>query len=167
MKDWVLLGVRLALAGCLLPAATAHMFNVSGLALAFWMKGMPVAHGVAAACATAEMFGVVALALGLAPRLTVSALATSLVITTGALHRFWDVAGPARAVEQAFFTAGAATLAGLLLYAITGPGALSWQAFWKAAEAPAPQGAKKKPSRPRKPRPKPAPEEEAPVEAAA
>jgi uncharacterized membrane protein YphA (DoxX/SURF4 family) len=160
VKDWVLLGARLTLATCLLPAATAHAFNLSGLALSFWMKGMPLSHGVAAACATAELFGVLALALGIAPRLTVSAVAASLVVTTGTLHRFWDVAGPGRALEQAAFVAGAATLAGLALYAVTGPGAWSWQAFWKPVKAPPPEAAKKKPSRPRKPRPKPTGDEE-------
>lgn len=160
MKDWVLLGARLTLAACLLPTATAHVFNLSGLALSFWMKGMPLSHGVAAACATAELFGVLALALGLAPRLTVSAVAASLVITTGTLHRFWDVAGPGRALEQAAFVAGAAMLAGLALYAVTGPGAWSWQGFWNPVEAPAPEPARKKASRPRKPRPKPVSDDE-------
>jgi len=71
------------MAACLLPSAIAHVSNVSGLALSLWMKGMPFSHGVATACAIAELFGALALALGLAPRLTVSALASSLVFTTG------------------------------------------------------------------------------------
>jgi putative oxidoreductase len=157
VRDWTLLLARLAMAACLLPSAIAHVSNVSGLALSLWMKGMPFSHGVATACAIGELFGALALALGLAPRLTVSALASSLVITTGTLHRFWDVPGSARALEQAVFLGNAAMLAALAFYVVSGPGAWSWQAFWRPAASPAPQSAPKKQPRPRKPRAKAAP----------
>jgi putative oxidoreductase len=158
VRDWTLLLARLGIAACFLPSAIAHVSNLSGLALSLWMKGMPFSHGVATACAIAELFGALALALGLAPRLTVTALASSLVITTGTLHRFWDVPGAARALEQAIFLGNAAMLAALAFYVVSGPGAWSWQAFWKALPAPAaPQTTPKKQPRPRKPRAKAAP----------
>jgi uncharacterized membrane protein YphA (DoxX/SURF4 family) len=153
VSDWTLLLGRLGMAACLLPAAISHLFNVSGLALSLWMKGMPFSHGVATACAMAEVFGALALVLGLAPRLTVSALACALVIVTGTLHRFWDVPGAARTLEQAIFVGNAATLAALAFYAVSGPGAWSWQAFWKRP-APPVASVPKKPPRPRKPRAK-------------
>lgn len=169
MRDWTLLLARLAIAACLLPSAIGHVSNLSGLALSLWMRGMPFSHGVATGCAMAELFGALALVLGLAPRLTVSALASSLVITTGTLHRFWDVPGAARALEQAVFIGNAATLAALAFYLASGPGAWSWQGFWKAAPPPVPaQSTPKKASRPRKARPKaaPAPSDEELAEAA-
>src|SRR3954453_18575823 len=98
MKDWALLLSRLAVAACVLPTGTAHLFNVSGLALAFWMKGMPLSNDVATACALGEVFGAAGLALGLAPRLTAAMLTGSILVTTGTLHRFWDFAGPGRAL---------------------------------------------------------------------
>jgi putative oxidoreductase len=156
VSDWTLLLARLGIAACLLPAAITHLFNVSGLALSLWMKGMPFSHGVATACAMAEVFGALALVLGLAPRFTASALAFSLVIITGTLHRFWDVPGAARTLEQAIFVGNAAMLAALALYAVSGPGAWSWQAFWKRP-APPVQSVPKKQPRPRKPRAREAP----------
>ena len=48
-------------------------------------------------------------------------------------------------------------LAALALYVVSGPGAWSWQAFWRPAASPMPQSARKKQPRPRKPRAKAAP----------
>lgn len=153
----ILLLNRLLLAGCFLPAAIMRLANISGFAASLSMKGIPYGDIVATVIVLAEIFGPLALVLGLAPRLTASALIASLVITTGALHRFWDYGGLTRAGEQALFLANLGVLAGLLFYGLTGPGAWSWQAWWRGMSAPAKPAKKKRPSRPRAPKPKPAP----------
>ena len=136
MANWALLFARLTIAGCLVPAAIAHVSNISGFALSLWMKRMPAPNAVATACVMAEVFGALALVLGVAPRVTASVIVGSLVVTTGTLHRFWDVVGAARGAEQAIFVGNLAIVAGLGYYAVTGPGEWSWRAFWARLRMP-------------------------------
>jgi uncharacterized membrane protein YphA (DoxX/SURF4 family) len=151
-----LLAGRLILAASLVPVAIARATNVSGFGLQLWMKGMPYPTAVASGVVVAELIGPIALVLGLAPRLTASALIGTTVITTGILHRFWDLAGVARQAEQALFLAHAGLIAGLLFYAIAGPGGWSLTALWRRDAAKPRTGAKPRPrakpaaSRPRK-----------------
>jgi uncharacterized membrane protein YphA (DoxX/SURF4 family) len=118
---------------------------VSGFGLQLWMKGMPYPTAMASGVVVAELIGPMALVLGLAPRLTASALIGTTVITTGILHRFWDLAGAARQAEQALFLAHAGLIAGLLFYAVAGPGAWSFKALWSRGAAKPKPAAKRKP----------------------
>jgi uncharacterized membrane protein YphA (DoxX/SURF4 family) len=155
----VLLLNRLLLAGCFLPSAIGRAANISGFAATLTMKGMPYGDVVATVVVVAEVFGPLALILGLAPRLSASVLIAALVVTTGTLHRFWDYGGLTRQAEQAVFLSHLGVLAGLLFYTLTGPGAWSWQALWKgvgSSSKPA-KAKKRQPSRPRNPKPRPAP----------
>jgi putative oxidoreductase len=155
----ILLLNRLLLAGCFLPAAIGRIANISGFAATLTMKGVPYGDVAATLIVLAEVFGPLALVLGLAPRLSASALIVALVVTTGTLHRFWEYGGLTRQAEQAVFLSHLGVLAGLLFYALTGPGAWSWQAWWRglAGQAKPAKGKKRQPSRPRSPKPRPAP----------
>ena len=155
----ILLLNRLLLAGCFLPAAIGRATNVSGFAATLTRRGRPYGDVVATLVVLAEVFGPVALILGLAPRLSASALIAALVVTTGTLHRFWDYGGLTRQAEQAVFLSHLGVLAGLLFYGLMGPGAWSWQAWWRGShgQAKPAKGKKRQPSRPRTPKPRPAP----------
>lgn len=156
--DGVLLANRLLLAGCFLPPAIARAANISGFAAALTMKGIPYGDVVATLVVLAEVFGPLALMLGIAPRLTAGALLTATVVTTGALHRFWDYGGLTRQSEQAVFLAHLGVVAAILFYGVTGPGAWSWQSWWRGfAERSRPAPKKKRPSKPRTSKPRPAP----------
>lgn len=152
----ILLLNRLLLAGCFLPPALARLTNVSGFAAALTMKGIPYGDVVATVIVVAEIVAPIALILGLAPRVSAAALIAALVITTGALHRFWDYGGLTRQAEQALFLANLGVLAGLLFVMLTGPGAWSWQGWWSGMGTKKP-AKKKRQSRPRAAKPKPAP----------
>ncbi|MBB4039430.1 putative membrane protein YphA (DoxX/SURF4 family) [Microvirga flocculans] len=155
----ILLLNRLLLAGCFLPAALGRVTNISGFAAALTLKGVPYGDVVATLIVVAEVFGPLALILGLAPRLSASALIVALVVATGTLHRFWEYGGLTRQAEQAVFLSHLGVLAGLLFYALMGPGAWSWQAWWRGlnGQAKPAKGRKRQPSRPRTPKPRPAP----------
>jgi uncharacterized membrane protein YphA (DoxX/SURF4 family) len=155
----ILLLNRLLLAGCFLPVAIGRLSNISGLAAALTLKGMPYGDVVATLVVLAEVFGPLALIFGFAPRLSASVLIAALVVTTGILHRFWDYGGLNRQAEQAVFLSHLGVLAGLLFYGLMGPGAWSWQGWWRglSGKAKPAKDRKKQPSRPRTPRPRPAP----------
>ena len=152
----LLLG-RLLLAGSFVPSAVARLSNISGFAASLTMKGIPYADIVATLIVLAEVFGPLALILGLAPRLSACVLIAATVVTTGALHRFWDYGGLTRYAEQAIFLAHLGIIAGLLLYIVSGPGAWSWQAWWRGMGGKPKPAPKKKRSRSQAPRPRPAP----------
>lgn len=154
----ILLLGRVLLACCFLPAAIGRLANISGFAAALTLKGIPYGDIVATAISVAEIVAPLALVVGLAPRLSASALIVTLAISTGTLHRFWEYGGLNRVAEQALFLANLGVLSGLLFSLLTGPGAWSWQGWWNGLGAGKP-AKKKRPSRPRaaKPKPKPKP----------
>jgi putative oxidoreductase len=155
-SNGALLAARILLASSfILPAAT-HVSNVSGLAASLALKGMPSAAIVAAAVTVAEVIGPALLVLGIAPRLTAGVLMGAVVITTGTLHRFWDMSGGARILEQALFMAQLGIAAALLLYFLSGPGRWSLRTWRRGAETAKHAGRKKSSpqrSRQRSPRP--------------
>ena len=104
-SNGALLAARILLASSFIPPAATHVTNVSGLAASLALKGMPSAAMVAAAVTAAEVAGPAILVLGIVPRLTASVLLGAVLITTGTLHRFWDMSGGARDLEQAMFMA--------------------------------------------------------------
>ncbi len=159
----ILLLGRLLLACCFLPSAIARLTNISGFAAALTVKGIPYGDIVATAIAVAEIVAPLALILGLAPRLSATALIASLVVTTGALHRFWEYGGLNRQMEEALFLANSGVLSGLLFYLLLGPGAWSWHGWWGGMDARKP-AKKKRQSRPRTAKPKPKPASARPVE---
>jgi len=82
--------------------------------------------------------GGVLLSLGRAPRLAATALAASLVPTTIAGHRFWEIDDPqARAGQRIHFFKNVAMLGGLILAAVDTEGrpSLGWRARRAARRA--------------------------------
>lgn len=153
MRDVALLIARLVMAAALLPAGIARALNVPGFALALAGGGMPSPSLAATIAVVANVFGPVALVLGLAPRITGLGLAALPVLTALVLHRFWDYAGALRAAEQAALLADLGLAAGLVFYAMSGPGAWSWQTWWSTLRgAAAPPARARTPSRAPRPR---------------
>ncbi len=165
ITNGILLLSRLLLAGCFLPNSIGRLSNISGFAASLTMKGIPYGDIVATLIVLAEVFGPLALILGLAPRLSASVLIVATAVTTGALHRFWTYGGLTRYAEQAVFLAHLGVIAGLLLYFVSGPGAWSWQAWWRGLGGkPKAAPRKKRSPRSQAPRPRPAPARPAPDE---
>jgi putative oxidoreductase len=127
----VLLTARMIMAGCFTAVAITRVPNLSGFSHELWLKGVPYPNAAAALVAVADLFGPAALIIGFAPRISASVLISATVFTTATLHSFWNFAGPALQSEQAMFLANFGLVAGLLLYAVSGPGAWSWHAFWQ------------------------------------
>jgi putative oxidoreductase len=157
VTNTVLLAGRVLLAACFIPTAYAHMSNISGFAVSMRAQGLPSTDALAALVVLAEAFGPLALLLGFAPRISACALMGATALTTGALHRFWEFGAAIRPMEQAVFLSQVGILAALLFYIVAGPGAWSWQAWWRGATAKPKPAARKKLSRPRTPKARPAP----------
>ncbi|MGH1574601.1 DoxX family protein [Methylobacterium sp. P31] len=140
-QDGTLLAARLLLAAALLPTGIGRALNVSGFALTLAGNGMPFPNAVATAAVIVQVFGPLALILGVLPRLTGLALAVFATITAFVLHAFWHFIGPAAVAERTLMLADLGLAGGFLMYTLTGPGALSWQG-WRAGATSAPPSAK-------------------------
>ena len=136
VEDATRLLARLLLAACLIPSAISKAGNISGFALSLAATGLPYPNALAAGAVIISLFGPAALAIGSLPRVTGVTLAIYSAAMTLLLHPFWNFAGGTRHTEQALFLANAGVVAGLLLYALTGPGEWSWQAWWRSGRGP-------------------------------
>ncbi|GJD33831.1 DoxX family protein [Methylobacterium aerolatum] len=136
-QDGTLLAARLLLAAALLPTGIARALNVSGFALTLAGAGMPFPNGVATAAVVVQVFGPLAVVLGVLPRLTGLALAAFSAVTAVMLHAFWQYTGPALVAERTLMLADLGLAGGYLIYALMGPGGWSWDG-WRAG-APAPR----------------------------
>ena len=125
-QDATLLLARCLLAAALLPTGIARALNVSGFALTLAGSGIPAPNAVATVAVVVQVFGPLALMLGLLPRLTGLALAAFAAVMAPVLHPFWLYAGATVVAERALFLADLGLAGGLIVYALTGPGAWSW-----------------------------------------
>ena len=141
-QDGLLLSSRLLLAAALLPTGIARALNVSGFALTLAGTGLPAPNALATAAVIVQVFGPLALILGVLPRLTGLALGAFAAVMAVLLHPFWHFAGPASVAERTLFLADLGLAGGFLLYALTGPGAWSWQGWRAGRSVPARQSAK-------------------------
>jgi len=160
IHDGTLLLARLLLAAALLPTGIARALNVAGFALTLAGTGLPSPNLVATFAVVVQVFGPLALVVGVLPRATGGALAAFALAMAVLLHPFWLFSGPAAIAERTLMLADLGLAGGFLIYALTGPGAWSWQG-WRAnrsAQAPArpaqPKPASPKPAAPKAPRPK-------------
>lgn len=131
-QDGVLLVSRLLMAAAILPTGIARALNVSGFALTLAGTGMPAPNAVATVAVIVQVFGPLALILGVLPRLTGFALAGFAAVMAVLLHPYWNYIGPAAVTERTFLLADLGLAGGFLIYAFAGPGAWSWQG-WRSA----------------------------------
>lgn len=128
-QDGLLLVSRLLLAAAILPTGIARALNVSGFALTLAGSGLPAPNAVATAAVIVQLFGPLALVLGVLPRTTGLALAAFAAAMAVLLHSFWEYTGPSAVAERTLFLADLGLAGGFLLYALAGPGAWSWQGW--------------------------------------
>ena len=141
--DGTLLAARLLLAAALLPTGIARALNVSGFALTLAGAGMPFPNAVATGAVIVQVFGPLALVLGVLPRLSGLAMALFAATTAVMLHAFWQFTGPALVAERTLMLADLGLAGGYLIYALTGPGGWSWEGWRSAAPAPRAKAAPK------------------------
>ncbi|MER2250289.1 DoxX family protein [Methylorubrum podarium] len=147
-QNGVLLAARLLMVSALLPTGIARALNVSGFAVTLAGAGCPAPNAMATAAVIVQVFGPLAVILGVMPQLTGLAMAGFVAGMAALLHPFWLHAGAAAVTERSFLLADLGLAGAFLMYAMTGPGAWSWRGFFGAgaasafAQAPAKASAK-------------------------
>lgn len=141
-ENAALLIARLLMAAALLPTGIARALNVSGFALTLASYGLPQPNMLATVAVLVQVFGPLALIVGVMPRLTGLAMAGFVAGFAAMLHPFWDFAGAQMATERSFLLADFGLAGAFLAYAVAGPGDWSWRGWragmWTPVAAPQP-----------------------------
>jgi putative oxidoreductase len=124
-NDVALLAARLTVAALFLPAGIGKLFGLSGFTAMLAGKGLPYPDLLAGLAVAAEIFGPVALILGVAPRLTALLLVGFTLVATLISHSFWAFPAEAQSAQQTQFFKNLAIIGGLLFYFASGAGAFS------------------------------------------
>jgi uncharacterized membrane protein YphA (DoxX/SURF4 family) len=122
------------MAAALLPTGIARALNVSGFAVTLAGAGLPMPNALATVAVIVQVFGPLALILGVMPRITGFAMAGFVAGFAALLHPFWAFSGAAAVTERSFLLADLGLAGAFLIYAMAGPGAWSWQG-WRSGEA--------------------------------
>ncbi len=141
-QNGILLAARLLMAAALLPTGIARALNVSGFALTLAGAGLPAPNAVATVAVVVQVFGPIALMLGVLPRVTGIGLAVFVAAFAALLHPFWLYVGGSAVTERSLLLAELGLAGAFLMYAMTGPGAWSWQGLRTGGKTPSRNAAK-------------------------
>ena len=124
-EDAALLFGRLLVAALLLPSGIDKLLHFSKFAASLATKGVPYAKLVAVLNVVIEVVGPVALIIGLWPLWTALALMALTLVTAWATYRFGMFSAVFRQPQPLHLIKNLAVIAGLMFYAVSGPGAWS------------------------------------------
>ncbi len=117
---------RVLLALMFVLAGLSKFGNLAGAAGYIASKGLPMPMLLAAAAATLELIGGVALAIGFQARLTALALAVFTIVVTPIFHGFWSVPADQVMITQLLFMKNLSIVGGLLFVFALGAGPASF-----------------------------------------
>jgi putative oxidoreductase len=123
--DAALLLGRLLIAALLLPSGIEKLLGFSKFASSLSAKGLPYAKVLAGIDVAVEVLGPIALIIGLWPRWTALVLIALTIVTTWITYRVPAFGGAFQQIKQLKLMMSFAVIAGLLFYAVSGPGAWS------------------------------------------
>lgn len=123
--DAALLLGRMLVAALLLPTGIDKLLHFSRVVASFAARGLPYPKVWAGLDVAIEVLGPIALIVGLWPRWTALVLIALTVISMWTTYRFGIFGAPFRQPQPVQAMKSFAVIAGLLFYAVSGPGAWS------------------------------------------
>lgn len=123
--DAALLLGRMLVAALLLPTGIDKLLHFSRVVASFAARGLPYPKVWAGLDVAIEVLGPIALIVGLWPRWTALVLIALTVISMWTTYRFGMFGAPFRQPQPVQAMKSFAVVAGLLFYAVSGPGAWS------------------------------------------
>jgi putative oxidoreductase len=123
--DAALLLGRMLVAALLLPTGIDKLLHFSRVVASFAARGLPYPKVWAGLDVAIEVLGPVALIVGLWPRWTALVLIGLTVLSMWTTYRFGMFGAPFRQPQSVQAMKSFAVIAGLLFYAVSGPGAWS------------------------------------------
>jgi putative oxidoreductase len=120
----ILLIARILMGYIFVLSGWGKLIGLAGFTARMQEQGIPYALAVVGPIV--ELFGGLALVLGVATPCAALALIAFTLVATGIGHRFWEYDGPPRVVQVISFEKNMAMVGGLLALFVAGPGSFSF-----------------------------------------
>jgi putative oxidoreductase len=125
LEPALLLVGRLLIALLFVPSGWGKLTGIGGFIQTLGSRGVPAPGVLGYVAAVVELFGGLALALGIKTRAAALLLAIFTVAATLIAHRYWEFQDAARVAQQINFYKNLAIIGGLLVLASRGGGPYS------------------------------------------
>ena len=121
-SDLALLVARIAMAALFIPGGLRKLMDLGAFAAMLHKQGVPGADVLAPIGAGVEFFGGIAVLLGFQLRIATLLLILFTIIASFIAHRFWELEGPARQMQQTQFFKNLAIIGGFFALWAAGSG---------------------------------------------
>jgi putative oxidoreductase len=130
-RDSLLLLARILLGGIFVVSGYGKLMGLSAFAASLAQKGVPFAPTMALIGAPVEFFGGLAIVLGIETRYAAALMVAFVIVATLISHRFWELQGAARQMQQTQFSKNIAIIGGFVLLFAAGGGRLAVTRLWR------------------------------------
>ena len=132
-RDAAILLGRILMGGIFVVSGYGKLMGLSAFAGSLEKNGVPMASAMAPIGAAVEFFGGLAVVLGLEIRVTALLMIGFVIVATLISHRFWEVQGAARQMQQVQFSKNVAIIGGFVLMFALGGGRFAMERLWRRA----------------------------------
>jgi putative oxidoreductase len=132
-SDLALLISRIALSALFIPGGLRKLMDLAAFTATLHKQGVPLADVLAPVGACVEFFGGIAVLLGFQLRIATLLMIVFTIIASFIAHRFWELEGPARQMQQTQFFKNLAIIGGFFALWAAGAGRYALDRLWHRA----------------------------------
>ena len=121
-SDLALLVARIAMSALFIPGGLSKLMDLGAFAAMLHKQGVPAADVLAPIGACVEFFGGIGVLVGLQLRIATLLMILFTIIASFIAHRFWELEGAARQMQQTNFFKNLAIIGGLCALWAAGAG---------------------------------------------
>jgi putative oxidoreductase len=121
-SDLALLVARIAMAALFIPGGLRKLMDLAAFAASLHKQSVPFADILAPIGAGVEFFGGIAVLIGFQLRVATLLMILFTIIASFIAHRFWELEGPARQMQQTNFFKNLAIIGGFIALWAAGAG---------------------------------------------
>jgi putative oxidoreductase len=129
--DCLLLAGRILLGSIFVVSGYGKLFGLAAFAASLERRGVPFASTMAVIGAGVELFGGVAVVLGIEVRAAALLMIAFVIVATLISHRFWELQDAARRTQTTQFSKNLAIIGGFVLLHVAGGGRFSVERLWR------------------------------------
>jgi putative oxidoreductase len=132
-SDPMMLLGRILLGGIFVVSGYGKLMGLAAFAASLEKNGVPFASALAPLGAAVELFGGLAIVLGLEVRYVALLMVAFVIVATLISHRFWEFDGAARRAQEINFSKNVAIIGGFVLLNAGGGGRFAMERLWRRA----------------------------------
>jgi putative oxidoreductase len=131
--DTLLLLGRVLLGSIFVVSGYGKLFGLAAFAASLEKNGVPYASMLAPVGACVELFGGLAIVLGIELRAAALLMIAFVIVATLISHRFWELQDAARRAQATQFSKNVAIIGGFVLLHAAGGGRYAIERLWRRA----------------------------------